>query len=290
MDSLAEYWTVKFPIIWKRVLEPLLTRGGKYKIEQLELIPRWITRGGEDIMARHHIFKTSEELFAFVARYPRPDTLQIGGVFPMVVPNYENRHAEVDLIRAGVFDAESPLKIDLDAKDYDRTGICACVKSEICDKCWDACMHSSRLIIDFILRNVFGLSKIYHFWSGNRGLHIWCFDDRVWRWTKTERTSVLNIIKRRELVEHLMPEHLRSIACWPKFDDAVTMDPRHPLGLPFGPHHRTRRVRIMLPLLSFPNKFDPTHQSWVSSIDKVVIGDLQPFIEYIFPPPSREIF
>lgn len=292
MDSLSSYWSVQFPEIWRRVLEPILTRGGKYKMDQLELIPRWIKKGGEDIMARHVIFKTSDELLAYVSRC-RPDTLQLGGIFPMTLGNYESRHLEGDLNRAGVFSVYSPLKIDLDIKDYNRTNVCACKKEDMCITCWEVCMHSSRLIIDFILRSIFGFSKIYHFWSGNRGLHIWCFDDRVWEWTKIERTRILNIIKRRELVEHLMPEHLCRMP-WPHFDDAVTADPIHPLGLPFGPHHKTRCIRIMLPLLADPKKFDPQHQKRISILGKVVLGDLQHSIRYmidplsLLPPPPKE--
>lgn len=263
----------------------MLTCGGKYKIEQLELIPRWVNER-DDIMARYTVFKTGEELIAYCKR-TRPHTLQLGGVFPLMDEEVcqtdprAGRLMDREFMRAGVCSAEGPIKIDLDIKDYDRSGICDCVDANMCLDCWDEFMHSSRIIIDYILRNIFRFSNIYHFWSGNRGLHIWCFDERVIRWTKTERSSFIDTIKRKENLEHILPYYLKDLP-WPAFDLDVTRDPQHPMGIPFGPHHKTGAVRIMLPLLADQEAhFDPKSHLKVSTHTKVGMIDLQDNIDYI---------
>lgn len=286
MEGTQKYWIDLFPVLWKQVLEHMVTCGGKYKMEQLELMPRWVGKGNEDIMGRYTVFKTGAELIAYCQR-TNPSTLQLGGIFPLmdeelcVEDPREGRVRDRQLIKAGICNAGGPLKIDLDIKDYDRSGICDCKDAKMCTECWDEFMHSSRIIIDYILRNIFKLSNIYHFWSGNRGLHIWCFDERVIRWTKSERTTFIESVKKRENFQHVLPQEFESLP-WPKFDAAVTQDPMHALGLPFGPHHTTKAIRVMLPYLSdMKAEFDPQMRLKRSNVNVVTKGDLQPTIEFI---------
>lgn len=286
MNGIQHYWRHVFPVLWEKVIEHMLTCGGKYKLEQLELIPRWTNRGGETVMARYVIFKTSEELIRY-CQTTNPHTLQLGGVFPMMdqqlyqTDPVQGRLRDRELIKAGVCSAEGPLKIDLDIKDYVRSHVCSCVGDAMCVECWDEFMHSARIIIDYILVNIFKLTNVFHFWSGNRGLHVWCFDERVIRWTKAQRSSFMNTIRTRESLEHLLPSSFARLH-WPVFDREVTIDPTHPLGIPFGPHHKTQALRTMLHFLSDTETvFDPKMRLKNSTTNTFCVGDSQKSIEYI---------
>jgi hypothetical protein len=247
-------------------------------MDQLELVPRWKGDDGEDIFSRYNIFRKPNDLFAYCKiKYPR--TMQMGAVFPVLYPEIEDgkvsRETDRQLIKDGVTSFKRPfvVDIDMDEKYYDRSGICACLGADMCAVCWDVCMHSARLIVDYLLRNVFKLRRIMHFWSGRRGIHIWCFDERAFEWTKAERVNVLAVLKRRDLCVHLLPEHLRQLL-WPQFDEQVTTDPQHCTGLPLGPHHSTGAIRIMLPPLSFDHKFDPKKSLRAYHIDRIGLFDL----------------
>lgn len=284
--GIDRYWHDLFPLLWKHVIEQLVTCNGKYKLEQLELMPRWTGNEEQNIMARYIVFKTGAELIAYCKR-TKPHTLQLGGIFPLVDEELSQNDPKAgrvydrQLIKAGVCSAEGPLKIDLDIKDYDRNGVCNCIKDMMCVVCWDEFMHSSRILIDYILRNVFYFSNIYHFWSGNRGLHIWCFDSRVLGWSKSERATFIDTIRKRENIENSLPEHLR-ILPWPKFDVDVTKDPTHPLRIPFAPHCKTGGMGIMLPFLADEEtQFDPKHNKRKSTTNDVCMIDLQRSIDYI---------
>jgi len=283
------YWYALFPDLWKRVIYPMITNKGKYSIQHLELIPRWIKHDGETIMSRYIIFKSAQELVLY-CQSRSPQTLQLGAVFPIMVPELIEsdprvcREKDRYMITAGIVSAKGPFRIDLDVQDYDkigaRIGVCACQDSKMCIKCWDVCMHSARIIIDFVLRVVCKLRFIYHFWSGNRGLHIWCLDERTYEWTRAERTNVLNIIKRRELIEHLLPEEMKHLL-WPIFDEAVTCDPTHPIRLPFLPHHGTGCVGGVLPLLASKTKFDPEYHRARSTSNNLTMLDMEEQVDYI---------
>lgn len=263
MEGLSNYWYEIFPRVWGRALQRALTCNGKYRMEQLELVPRWAEEHGKVIMTRRFVFRKPNELFSY-CKLKCPRTLQMGGVFPGLFPELEVeandgmvRKADRELHKAGVISLKSPFVIDVDVDDYDRTGVCACPKSAMCVVCWEHCMHSARLIIDFLLRNVLMLRRVMHFWSGRRGIHIWCFDERAFEWTKQERQNIMAILRHRELCVHLLPEELKALP-WPKFDMAVSVDPSHCTGVPMAPHHATGAIRIMLPPLAYDKeKFDP---------------------------------
>jgi hypothetical protein len=243
-------------------------------MEQLELVPRWSGKHGEDIMVRHEIYRKPNELFSYCCT-KRPHTLQMGGVFPML-SDAESRDADRQLVKEGVTNFKSPFVIDIDMDDehYNRTDVCDCMGAQMCVVCWEVCMHSARLIVDYLLRNVFKLKRIMHFWSGRRGIHVWCFDERAFEWTKADRVNVMAVLKRRELCVHLLPEHLRSLL-WPQFDEAVSTDPGHCTGLPLGPHHSTGAIRIMLPPLAWTGKkFDPQEHLRKSHVKQVKMFDL----------------
>jgi DNA primase catalytic subunit len=276
-DVLRDFYSKQFPRIWKEGLERIVTCDGQFKLEQCEIVPRDLKKDGQDIMNRHIFFRTREELFDHCLKR-LPLTLQLGGIYPMLYPDlndHDCRDVDKALIKAGAVTTQKPFVIDCDMdKTMDRTGICKCTDVETCIVCWDYYMHSARLIIDFLLRNICKLRKVAHFWSGRRGLHIWCFDPRAIAWSKEERANVMKVFMNRDALIHLLPDDLKRMP-WPKFDDEVSIDQRHCIGLPLLPHHSTSCIRIMLPPLSKDEKFDPKLWLKQACLSRQSINDFQ---------------
>jgi len=276
-EVLREFYLHHFPRIWKEGLERLITCDGEFKLAQCEITPRDLKRDGKDVMNRHVFFRTPEQLFEYCLKW-LPLTLQLGGIYPMLYPELDDRECkDTDnaLIKVGAVTPQTPFVIDCDMDDkIDRSMVCKCVNVEMCILCWDHYMHSARLIIDFLLRNICKLRKVSHFWSGRRGLHIWCSDPRAVAWTKEERANVMKIFMNRDAVVHLLPIELQKLP-WPKFDERVSIDPSHCIGIPLLPHHSTSCVRMMLPPLSSEEKFDPKLWLQQACVSRQSIDDYQ---------------
>lgn len=275
---LYNFYLHQFPRLWKEGLEQFVTCNGKYKLEQCEIVPRDEKKDGSTIMNRHVFFRTPEDLFKYCREW-KPLTLQLGGIFPNTysaeLDDYNCKEADKQLCKVQASTVHKPFVLDFDMDDsLSREGICNCTKTDMCVLCWDHYMHSARLISDFLLRNVCKLHNISHFWSGRRGLHIWCHDPRAIAWTREERMNVLNIFTNRDAILHLLPPHLQNLP-WPKFDVRVSVEPNHCLGIPLLPHHSTWAIRRMLPLLSDKRKFDPKKSLEQAQLSGTSLDDFQ---------------
>ena len=274
---LYNFWRHHFPRIWKEGLEQFVTCGGTFKLEQCEIVPRDENKDGKTVMNRHLFFRTPEELFTYCVKW-KPLTLQLGGIYPITYPeldDYACKEADNQLIKVGATTTQKPFVLDFDMDEkLPRSGICQCVKTETCVLCWNYYLHSTRLIVDFLLRNVCKMRKISHFWSGRRGLHIWCHDSQAIAWSKEERTNVMKVFTNRDAVVHLLPLELQQLP-WPQFDVAVSVDQRHCIGLPLLPHHSTKCIRRMLPLLSDPTKFDPRASLAQARVSSISLDEFQ---------------
>lgn len=287
--GLRKYWCDLFPRLWNLVLFRMMTCDGKYRLEQLELVPRF----WNDMFVRYEVFYDKRDLFAYCMQ-KKPKTLQMGGVFPLLHTGEEEEQEEGDgeqsrgallrqadraLVKAGVTSFKSPFVIDIDMSEkINRIGVCACVNVEMCTVCWQEYMHSARLIVDYLLRDVLKLKRIMHFWSGRRGVHIWCFDERAYEWTKAERANIMAMLRNRDMCLHLLPEELRALR-WPMLDADVSIDPQHCKGIPLGPHHSTGAIRVLLPPLSSGVVFDPQHELTNSHMNRVDMYDLDVFLK-----------
>ncbi len=107
----------------------------------------------------------------------------------------------------------SALVLDLDLKDYNDIRPCTCKTStgrtcftcvttaedcicewknllSICPVCW-LFAKSAMLVIDFILRNLWGFTDFYFVFSGKKGIHCWILDPYTEEYTEEERTRFI---------------------------------------------------------------------------------------------------
>jgi DNA primase catalytic subunit len=262
------YYTILFPQLLEAGWLRLATCDGLYPLSRVEIAPRWIRADGENVMLRSMRFASAAELAAFCVER-KPHTLQLGGVLPPVEEADQRK-----MIRKGsVASAFGPLVFDIDANDYpERHQICACgVQHTVCQRCWTALIEPARRVIHYLLEDVFYLGQRIDTFSGRRGLHSWCYDRRVLRWTREQRTAFMARIgadamcvsaEHGAAIEALLRKHVpRALGTddmdraqlferfYPRFDVAVSADASHLKGCILSMHHDTRFLRVPLPPL-----------------------------------------
>lgn len=156
---------------------------------------------------------------------------------------------------------EKELVFDIDLTDYYRK---CCEGKNICDKCF-VIIRCAAKIMDKILRDYFGYSKILYVFSGGRGLHIWVCDHEAMMLNNRERKSIISCINKKnkklvlavmdimreysfyfnlqgikdEINDQSLSEHL-----FVKLDENVTKDIKHLLKGPFSVHPSSKRISV----------------------------------------------
>lgn len=254
-----------FPAMVASGLLRLITCNGIFQLERCELAGRWVI-DGQDVFQRHHFFVNADDVVGYCTE-KNPYTLQLGGALP-------------DSSTTSTGCAMGPLVLDIDANDYPMRGaICACgADRTVCQDCWDALLEPARRVTRYLLCDFYGLRHLFDVFSGRRGVHTWCYDARVLRWTQEERTNFMASISAATIVrdapaaaeaielllrssvpdtvkvDHLNREELFE-RFYPRFDVNVSTDAAHLKGLPLSMHHETRYVRIPLPLFRSRERF-----------------------------------
>ena len=267
------YYRTMYPFIADRLHVPLATHDGCVALRDCELVPRWVIKG-QTIMQRKHIFADAEAVTSF-CQTELPDTMQLGGAHAGYLGDREHDRT---LYRQNVAPICKAFIIDIDADDYDRRDICDCKPKTVCETCWAACIWTARQVIHCLLERWLGLRHIVHFFSGRRGVHIWCTDDVAFRWTSDQRSAVMSMLDyrlmpwhheaRRELYHlFLEPAYRRYVRSndpyteedvfqklWPRMDEPISKDPSHLIALPMTIHHDTFNFRW--PLMEIENGED----------------------------------
>ena len=160
-------------------------------------------------------------------------------------------------------------------------------------------MEPARHVIHYWLCDVFALGATFDTFSGRRGLHSWCYDERVLYWTREQRTAFVNrvtwsaaladtmhspnieTILRATVPAKLVPDIAELTRAelferfYPRFDVAITMDAAHLKGLPLSLHPATGFLRIPLPPLHNKgghvfNLKDHCLQAWALNLSDVI--------------------
>lgn len=262
----ARYYRALFPKAWETCLSRIATCSGRYTLEAREISPRWVKPNGEDIMNRSTIFASDKELVEYCQKN-RPHGLQFGGIMPQDICTYGvpegdiRKRQRLVYIGKDLATAKGELVIDVDMDDYNRTGICACERTYVCNTCWAVFMDCGRKVIDFWLREIFEFKSILYVFSGRRGFHAYVFDERVLEWTYEQRCAFLaRITDPVEHIKHiynniitphiaeLLPNTSRDASeFYPIIDLAVTKDASHARGMPLTIHHNTLYIRLPMP-------------------------------------------
>jgi len=173
------------------------------------------------------------------------------------------------------------LVFDIDLTDYDDVRTCGKGKDHVCPKCWPFVVDAA-LIIEEVLREDFGLSKITWVFSGRRGYHAWVTDE-IARYFEEETREAIATYLSPDNVEELMPiSYQKKIIklllrkdltmlikqdkrvfkkAWsevlkrlPRIDKKVTMDTVRLLRMPGSVHPATGRIAI---IVKDPQSFYP---------------------------------
>ncbi len=299
----ACYNSQLFPALWKAGLCNLATCSGKFPLEKVEFSPRQMIEVKQktdfkqfgkkilekkvvekkfvEIMIRRDIYRTDEELIVMMAR-KNPDALQLGGIVPLLPGDRygvkTTRQHDTYAKDNNYANPAGPLVIDIDAKDYDRTGVCECPASDVCQTCWSLFIETARRVMHYLFVEMYGLDKVFEVFSGRRGMHWWCYADRVLLWTNKQRAAfmdrygkpqfdddylfeeiLLPVFKSTPVLLQRDPKCSRGAvfeALYPKFDIAVTKTAAHLKGIPLTIHHSSGIVRIPLPNVKSRVKFD----------------------------------
>jgi DNA primase catalytic subunit len=254
-----------FPAMVACGLLRLVTCDGQFDMERCELAGRWVI-DEQDVFQRHHSFVRAEEVVTY-CKEKNPYTLQLGGALP-----------QSPTTSTGC--AMGALVLDIDANDYPMRGaICACgADRTVCQDCWNALIEPARRVTRYLLCELYGFGHVFDVFSGRRGVHTWCYDARVLRWTQEERTNFMSSIAASTIVrnapaaaaaiESLLRSSIPSSIkvdrlnreelferFYPRFDIKVSTDAAHLKGLPLSMHHDTRYVRVPLPMFTSRERF-----------------------------------
>jgi DNA primase catalytic subunit len=279
------YYDWLFPIVAPTLVK-LVTQNGKHPLQNVVIIPRWTSKEGETIMGKWQPFYSCEELIKF-GQDKKPDSFQLGGVFHSV-PTPEVRQ----LNKNGITTAMGPVVLDIDINDYNRDGVCDCGDAhKMCNTCYLTLLQPAQRCLDYLLKQVYGFKKVFHVFSGKRGMHTWILDDRVWEWTREQREVFLKSIS----VDSITIKKDKTVQTaffkrpafdidphYPVFDRAVTEDQTHLKKLPLMMHQDTLNISFLFPDVDSGMNFSMDHHCMKPN-------DVSPDVMKLFTEKLNEI-
>jgi len=256
--DLDRYWDTLFPVAWKRVLVRIATCDGRFPLERRELAPRWASGA----MKRYQTYGAD---VPGAMRKLRPHALQFGGILERGLEYGPEQRAIGELV------------FDVDMDDYDRAGVCECVRGRVCAACWTMYMEPARAVLDYVLRTWFGFRKLLHVFSGRRGFHVWVLDMRAVLLTSEQRKAVVDRIVGilsvpDALCAHVRDHILRPMAAernranawqtlFPKLDVNVSRSAGHLKKMPLTIHQTTMYIALPLLPVGAGRAFDPVEDA-----------------------------
>ena len=244
--QLSNYYRLNFPFddIYKLLIRPTTEIGFTMS-----------TDNGEEYWKRYEYFPNSRSFRDRVIAL-RPKAIHIG-------PMYN-----------GVSITGKHLVFDVDISDYNLVRGC-CEDKNLCKSCWKFCEVAAN-IINYILTNMYGFSKIMFVFSGRKGFHCWVLDEIGFTYTPDQRYSICKFFSNdvnlsypmniRIYKTFMLPvigkliaeqkktdefkEKVKKVGemaaafyfLWPRIDSNVTRNMAHMIKLPFCIHPVTSRM------------------------------------------------
>lgn len=168
------------------------------------------------------------------------------------------------------------LVFDIDLTDYPRE---CCTGKLICDNCFTIIKVSVKLL-NYILKNEFGFKKLNFFFSGNRGLHCWVFDEEAMYLDSLERksiTSYINCVNQKLihveeyiaiLREYFEIKDYKELIekYFLKIDVKVSHDLNHLLKAPFCVHPLSKKICIPIN----PNTVNDLYLNNIPALEDII--------------------
>jgi len=235
-----------------------LSRAGKiadYFVGHREFSLTKLSSDKTEKYLRHLCYKTEQQLRAGLRSHV-PMKLDIGPVYNMSPRRFTDSGCEI-VLRELVF--------DIDISDYARrpdgeSQDCCSDRGTICQRCWLFAVCAVE-VLQIVLRQQIGLQNLLWVFSGRRGVHCWCLDDKVARASTETRSTIVDYIKSPmaktpsallPCIERFADYHGRRPrgpdeayeAMWPRIDEPVTRTKNHLLKSPLCVHPATGRVCV----------------------------------------------
>jgi len=172
------------------------TRNGRIPLRQCEFAV--ITQN--DVFWRHRHFERTDGLRNWLADVG-PKRLEIGPWHVQLskVSMGKERYEMLPLQRYLAFDFDMcdfvPGDKDAEKEGYVRRCRCKLIKNGTCSYgCWFY-MRVGVQVLTYLMRKCFGAEDVLAVFSGNRGVHVICLDEKFVKLTSEERRGVLERIK-----------------------------------------------------------------------------------------------
>ncbi len=223
-----------------------------------------IENNGEDKFTRNLSFKTPSEL----KKYMITNGVKAAYIGAIYQPPPSPGRSITKLKWLG-----RELVFDIDLTDYDDVRTCGKGKDHVCPKCWPFVVDAA-LMIEEILRDDFGLSKITWVFSGRRGYHAWVSDEIAKYFDEETREAIATYISpdnpeelvpisyQKKIIRLLLRKDLTMLVkqnkklfkkTWrellkrlPRIDKKVTMDTVRLLRVPGSVHPATGKIAIIV--------------------------------------------
>ena len=188
---------------------------------------------------RYETFDTPDEFYRRICQI-NPFRIDVGA-------NYKERPTKI----ANNIIESKELSFDVDLTDYDRS---CCQDKKVCKKCYELIKCAVEML-NYILREEFGLNNVGFVFSGRRGVHCWVFgeDDldgeirsNIYKYFKNASTNIRKQHKDILLkyAKNDNEEELKRV--FPILDKQVTVKMSHLIKMPFSIHPDTMNVSIPL--------------------------------------------
>lgn len=187
---------------------------------------------------RYHTFDTVEFMKEKIMQI-NPRKIDVG-------PFYNIKPSKLN----GAIPIAKELVFDIDLTDYPRN---CCIEKTVCEKCYEKIKCAVKLL-NYILKNEFGINNFGFVFSGRRGVHCWVFEYKdIKNNIRQDIYKYFQIIIEKNISIKEYDNIMREFGDYDlvknffiRIDKQVTVAMNHLIKMPFSIHPDTLNVSIPL--------------------------------------------
>lgn len=194
----------------------------------------------QDMRMRYQTFDTHEMFMEKIALLS-PKAIDIGAI-------YNTRPLKLN----GAVPVARELVFDIDLTDYPRT---CCEGKKMCALCYEKIKCAVK-ILDYSLREEFGLRDIGFVFSGRRGVHCWVLEYKdleqsvrsdIYKYFQYVIDKNLFVQEYHDIMREFADDDAQLVKDWfIRIDKQVTVAMTHLIKIPFSVHAETLNISIPL--------------------------------------------